>query len=183
MSEATPEPVEVHDTDRSAEKGKGAGRLRKWHSPGNLTSAVYGSVLAASVIIGAGSGRGGFALAAILVVTGLIFWISHVYAETVASVHGGWQFASILTGMRHEWPLMLASVLPALAALLAGLFPHLSRSDGAWLALAVAIGELMVWDYTAVRQAGLTGASKTRALLLNLSIGVVMVGLKLVVPH
>ena len=74
--------------------GVGRAAPRRWPRilpwPQDLTSAVYGSVLAASVIVGAGGGQGGVALAAILLVTGFIFWVAHVYAETVASVHGGW---------------------------------------------------------------------------------------------
>jgi hypothetical protein len=180
MSQTTPEPAASDGHDGG---GARPGRLREWLRPDDLTSAVYGSVLAASVIIGAGGGRGGTALAVILLVTGAIFWVTHVYAETVASVHGGWQVNAILHGLRHEWPLMMAAILPAIAAFIGGLVLSVSPSDGAWLALAVAIGELEVWGYIAVRKAGLTGPSRPRTLLLNLSIGIVMVGLKLVVPH
>jgi hypothetical protein len=81
--------------------------------PSNLAAGIYGSVLAASVAVGA-SGHDETALAVILVVTGFVFWVAHVYAETAASVHGGWQVGAIRRGMRHEWPLMGAALPPAL---------------------------------------------------------------------
>ncbi len=148
----------------------------------NLASAVYGSVLAASVIVGSGDSHGGLQLAAILLVTGLVFWVAHVYAETVASVHGGWHLGSIAHGMRHEWPLMVASILPAIAAAVTAAFDGLSPADGAWAALAVAIAEQQIWGLIAVRRAGLGGSMLARTVVLNLLIGLVMVALKLAVP-
>ncbi len=148
----------------------------------NLTSAVYGSVLAASVIVGSGDGHGGVALAVILLVTGFVFWVAHVYAETVASVHGGWQIGSIGQGLRHEWPLMVASILPAIAAAVTATFENASPADGAWVALAVAIAEQQVWGVMAVRRAGLTGGAMARTIVLNLLMGGVIVVLKLAVP-
>ena len=59
----------------------------------------------------------------LLIASGLVFWIAHVYAATVASVHGGWHFGAIRTGMAHEWPVAFAAIPPAIAALVAGLLP------------------------------------------------------------
>ena len=150
--------------------------------PSNLTSAVYGSVLAASVVVGSGGSHSGWALAIILLVTGFVFWSAHVYAETVASVHGGWQFGAIWTGMRHEWPLMFAAVPPAIAAATSSILSDLSPADGAWLALGVAVIEQQAWALAATRRAGLHGGDLARTMLLNIAIGAVIVALKLAVP-
>jgi hypothetical protein len=150
--------------------------------PRNIASAVYGSVLAASVIVGSGDTQGGVALALILLVTGLVFWLAHVYAITVASVHGGWHMAALLQGMRHEWPLMFASVPPAAVAAIVALFPNVSPADGAWLALAVAILEQQVWGLAAARRAKLSGRDLAWTVLLNLGMGAIIVALKLAVP-
>jgi hypothetical protein len=107
--------------------------LPKWPRwlpwPQNLTSAVYGSVLAASVGVGSGDTHGALGLSVILLVTGFVFWVAHVYAETVASVHGGWHMRAIRDGL-HEWPLMFASVPPAAAAAAAGVFQDISPGQG-----------------------------------------------------
>ncbi len=155
-------------------------RLLPW--PDNLTSAVYGSVLAASVVVGSGGSHSGWALAVILLVTGFVFWLAHVYAETVATVHGGWHIGSIWRGMRHEWPLMFAAIPPAVAATASSIFAELSPAGGAWLALGVAIFEQQTWALAAARRAGNRGPDLARTMLLNLGMGAIIVALKLAVP-
>jgi len=149
----------------------------------NYTSAVYGSVLAATVVVSAGDLRSPLTLAILLVASGLTFWFAHVYAATVAGVHGGWQLGSIWTGMRHEWPVAFAAIPPAIAALSAALIPEVSVTDGVWAALIVAIVEQQLWGYAAVRNAKLSGPALTRTMLLNVFMGFIILGLKLSVGH
>ena len=148
----------------------------------DYTSAVYGSVLAASVIVSAGDARSPVALAVLIVVSGFVFWIAHVYAATVASVHGGWHVAAIRTGMQHEWPVAAAAIPPAIAALVCGWIPALSVANGSWAALLVAIAEQQIWGWAAVRRANLSGAILARTVALNLFMGFVIVALKLALP-
>jgi len=152
-------------------------------NPQNYAAAVYGSVLASSVIISAGDLRQPVTLAVLLVTSGLVFWIAHVYAATVASVHGGWHYGAIRTGMAHEWPVAFAAIPPAAAALIAGLIPSVTLSDGVWAALIVAIAEQQLWGYAAVRHARLSGSALTRTMLLNVFMGFIIVALKLGVGH
>ena len=148
----------------------------------DYTQAVYGSVLAATVIVSSGDSRGPFTLAVLLMVSGIVFWLAHVYAATVSSVHGGWHAAAIRTGLRHEWPVAAAAVPPAVAALICGWIPNISPSDGVWIAFLVAIAEQQLWGIAAVRHAGLTGTTLTRTVALNFSMGIVIVVLKLAIP-
>lgn len=148
----------------------------------DYTQAVYGSVLAATVIVSSGDSRGPLTLAVLLMISGVIFWLAHVYAATVASVHGGWRTAAIRAGMRHEWPVAAAAIPPAAAALACGWIPYISPSDGIWVALIVAIAEQQFWGLAAVRHANLTGRPLTRTVALNLSVGVIIVALKLAIP-
>src|SRR3954453_7078672 len=74
-------------TTRTGDPGAAAG------APGDLranyTGAVYGSLLAASVVVGAAVGGGGRldvgpgGVAALLIVTGLVFCVAHAYARLV----------------------------------------------------------------------------------------------------
>ncbi len=155
---------------------------RMRHRP-NYSAAVYGSVLAASVVVSSGDLRAPSVLAILLVISGLVFWIAHVYAATVAGVHGGWHRGAIVSGMRHEWPVAFASIPPAIAALVCGALPNVSVNDGAWAALIVAIVELQIWGFAAVRSIDLTGRALTRTLLLNAVMGLVIVVLKVGVGH
>ena len=148
----------------------------------DYTPAVYGSVLAASVIVSSGESRGPLTLAVLLMISGIIFWLAHVYAATVASVHGGWHTAAIRTGMRREWPVAAAAIPPAVAALASGWIPDISPSDGIWVAFLVAVVEQQLWGLAAVRHAKLTGTALTRTVALNLCVGIVIVALKLAIP-
>ncbi len=149
----------------------------------DYTSAVYGSILAATVVVSAGDLRSPGALALLLIVSGLVFWLAHIYAATVAGKHGGWHLDSILASLRHEWPVALASLPPAAAAAAAALLPRFTPADGAWLALAVAILEQQIWGYAAARNAGLTRGDLAKTMLLNVVLGVIIIVLKLAVAH
>jgi hypothetical protein len=149
----------------------------------DYTSAVYGSVLAATVVVSSGDLRSPAALSTLLLVSGVVFWIAHVYAATVAGRHGGWHLGSIRTSMKHEWPVAFAAVPPAVAAAVCGLVPNISVTDGVWAALVVAIGEQQLWGYAAVRNAKLKGTALTVTILLNVVMGFIIVGLKFGVGH
>jgi len=149
----------------------------------DYTSAVYGSVLAATVVVSAGDLRSPAALSTLLIVSGIVFWIAHVYAATVAGRHGGWHIGSIREGMKHEWPVAFAAVPPAIAAAVCGLLPEITVTDGVWAALVVAVGEQQLWGYAAVRNAKLTGPALTRTMLLNVFMGFIIVALKFGVGH
>lgn len=149
----------------------------------DYTSAVYGSILAATVVVSAGDLRSPAALALLLIVSGLVFWLAHIYAVTVAGRHGGWHLDSIRASLRHEWPVAFASLPPAAAAGIAALLPRLTPNDGAWIALGVAIAEQQIWGYAAARNAGLARRDLVKAMLLNVVLGVIIIALKFAVGH
>ncbi len=149
----------------------------------DYTSAVYGSVLASTVIVSSGELRAPGMLALLLVVSGVVFWFAHVYAMTVAAVHGGWQVGAIGAGLRHEWPVAFAAIPPAIAALVCGSVPNLSVTDGVWAALAVAIVEQQIWGYVAIRSVRLSGLAVIKTMLLNLGIGLLIVAMKVGIGH
>jgi len=168
--EATP-AASAEPDDPSADGGR------------DYTSAVYGSVLAATVVVSAGDLRSPTALAVLLLISGLVFWLAHVYAATVAGRHGGWHAGAIRAGMTHEWPVAFAAVPPAIAAAVCGLIPAVTVATGVWAALAVAILEQQLWGYAAVRHAKLTGPDLTKTMLLNVLMGIIIVTLKVGVSH
>jgi hypothetical protein len=156
----------------------------------NYTGAIYGSLLAASVVVGAAAGAEGdyelppVRLAALLVATGLVFWLAHAYARLVGDrVHHaalGWQ--EIRRVARHEWPLFQTALPPAGAALLFGLLGA-SNAAAAWAALAVAIVGQVGWaTFTTIRN----GAGTRLVLvtvLVNLLLGLLIVVLKAALHH
>jgi len=177
MSEHQPDPSIRGELDEPAPEP-----LRQQPSR-NYTAAVYGSVLAATVVLSSGDLRAPGVLALLLIVSGVVFWLAHVYAATVAAVHGGWQPGAIMAGLRHEWPVAFAAIPPAIAAVIGGSFPMVTATEGAWAALIVAIVEQQAWGYAAVRNARLSGTVLARTMLLNLSIGLIIVVVKVGLAH
>ena len=125
-------------------------RQRPWDAITPRPSTARCSVLAATVVVSAGDLRSPAALAVLLLVSGVVFWLAHVYAATVAGRHGGWHAGAIRAGMHHEWPVAFAAVPPAIAAAVCGLIPGITATEGVWAALAVAVVEQQLWGYTAV---------------------------------
>ncbi|MFC9328493.1 hypothetical protein [Kitasatospora sp. NPDC057015] len=152
----------------------------------DYAGALYGSLLAASVI--AASSAGGefprVQLMVLLLVTGLVFWAAHVYArlagERLIGQTVGWAEVRIVG--RHEWPIVEAAVLPAAAVALSPLL-GLGLAGGAWLGLAVAVAQQVAWACIGALHAG---ASRTQAGvegLVNLVLGLVIVGAKATLGH
>jgi hypothetical protein len=156
----------------------------------NYTGAVYGSLLAGSVVVGAGAGAGGnyylspLRLAAVLVATGLVFWLAHGYARLVGEQvhHAALSWREIRWVARHEWPLFQTMLPPVAAALLFGLLGA-SDAAAAWAALTAAIIEQVGWaTFITLR----TGASKPLVLvsvLVYLVLGLLIVALKAALHH
>ena len=142
-------------------------------------------MLAATVIVSSGYHRSPVSLAVLLVVSGIVFWVAHVYAATVATVHGGWRARAVRTGLAEEWPVAAVAIPPALAALICGWLAHQGEIAivAVWAALIVALVEQQVWGVISARRAELTGTVLARTFALNVAVGLVIVSLKLWLPH
>ncbi|MFE0191474.1 hypothetical protein [Streptomyces sp. NPDC058989] len=147
----------------------------------DYAGAVYGSLLAASVVAGAGT-LGSFPrlkLVLLLLCTGVVFWAAHVYARLVGDrlVHESLSRQEIRRVCVDEWPIVQAAVPPAAAVAvspLLGLGPY----GAAWLGLAVAAAEQVGWASVAVVQAGAPRRLVLLAGAVNLLLGLTIVALK-----
>ncbi|MFC5910449.1 hypothetical protein [Streptacidiphilus monticola] len=150
----------------------------------DYAGAVYGSLLAASVI--AASGVHGehprLSLIVLLLVTGVVFWAAHVYARVAGEREAGrdvsWR--QVRAVGRHEWSIVEAAALPALAVLVS---PWLGTGENAWLALGVAVAQQVAWATLGARRAG---ASPRQILVegsVNLVLGLLIVVAKAAVGH
>ncbi|MFF8769435.1 hypothetical protein [Kitasatospora sp. NPDC015120] len=164
-------PGPAPDPDRDARRTDYAG-------------AVYGSMLAASVI--AASSLGGphprLSLILLLVVTGLVFWAAHVYAHVAGQREAGRRVTrrQVRAVGRHEWPIVEAAGLPALAVLLS---PWLDPGENAWPALGVAVAQQVGWAGLGARRAGAAPRQVVAEGAVNLLLGLVIVVAKVAVGH
>ncbi|MEU1616807.1 hypothetical protein ABZ479_05815 [Streptomyces sp. NPDC005722] len=152
----------------------------------NYTGAVYGSLLAASVVAGAGS-AGPYPrlqLVLLLICTGLVFWVAHVYAGFVGDRlrGGGVTRREIRRVCVREWPIVQAALLPAAAVAVSPLL-GLGLEGTAWLALSVAVAQQVGWAGAAVVRVGASRWEVVSAGFVNLVLGLVIVAAKVALQH
>ncbi|WP_188197047.1 hypothetical protein [Nonomuraea sp. SYSU D8015] len=160
--------------------------------PGSLpervefAGAVYGSLLAASVVAGSavdGTPISAGNLVVVLLCTGVVFWLAHVYATVVSSGIHPLTWQRLGTACRRDWPVAQASFPPAVAAAFASAF-GMSDVVATWTAMVVAVAGQVAWAVAAA----VTARSSVRVVVVfavaNLALGVAIVTLKtLVAPH
>ncbi|MFE0462394.1 hypothetical protein ACFW1A_24380 [Kitasatospora sp. NPDC058965] len=150
----------------------------------DYTGAVYGSMLAASVIAASGveGAHPRLSLVLLLLVTGVVFWIAHVYAHVAGHREAGRgiTWSQVRRVGRREWPLVEAAALPALAVLVS---PWLGTGDSAWLALAVAVAQQVLWATLGAHRAGAPPRQVAAEGAVNLLLGLVIVAAKVAVGH
>ena len=94
-----------------------AGHRAERRAHADYTGGVHGSMLAASVVIGAGS-LGSFPrteLVLLLLLTGTVFWIAHVHAQLFGArlAQQAPDHRLVMRVCRDEWPIVKAAVPPA----------------------------------------------------------------------
>ncbi|MEU4009991.1 hypothetical protein [Streptomyces pseudogriseolus] len=156
------------------------------HPHADYTGGVYGSMLAASVIVGAGT-LGSFPrleLMLLLLLTGAVFWIAHVHAHLFGArlAQRPPDRAVVLRVCREEWTIVKAAVPPALAVAV-GPVLGLDVQGGQWFALSVAVTGQVGWSVAAARQAGAPGRLLVLSALVNLVLGLVILASKLWLKH
>ncbi|GAB2749413.1 hypothetical protein GCM10027072_52760 [Streptomyces bullii] len=157
-------------------------------SPGSVrtpyTGAVYGSLVAASVVAGA-SAAGPYArleLVLLLLCTGVVFWAAHAYATLVGDLlpHRPLTWSGVGRVCAHEWPIVQAAVAPAAAVAISPVL-GLGVEGAAWLALGVAVVQQVAWATAAVLRAGASRRAVVSAAAVNLALGLVIVAAKVAV--
>ncbi|MEV5875382.1 hypothetical protein AB0L75_14345 [Streptomyces sp. NPDC052101] len=161
-----------------------------WHRPDrprtDYTGAIYGALLAASVIAGTGA-FGPFprlGLVLLLLVTGIVFWAAHVYARLAGErIHGELLTWDEVRGVaRDEWPMVQAAVPPAIAVAISPLL-GLGLAGTAWFALGVALAEQVLWASVAAVRAGASRRLVAVSGLVNLVFGLIIVVAKTAIHH
>ncbi|MFD6905354.1 hypothetical protein [Streptomyces sp. NPDC060077] len=148
----------------------------------DYTGGVYGSMLASSVIVGAGT-LGSFPrveLVLLLLLTGGVFWIAHVHAQLFGArlAQRRPDRAVVLRVCREERTIVKAAVPPAVAVAVSPVL-GLGVQGTQWLALSVAVTGQVGWSVAAARQAGATRHLMVLSAVVNLVLGMVILSAKL----
>ena len=153
----------------------------------DYSGAVYGSLLAASVVAGTSTTQEAPApwkLAILLLATGIIFWLTHFYAHLVGGSHPHHRLTrqSIHHVAVREWPIAQASGPPAGAAV-AGMLLGLTDATSAWLALAAAVAGQVGWAIAGTVATGAGRGVVALSAAVNLCLGLLIVVLKTLLAH
>ncbi len=151
----------------------------------NYAGAIYGTILATSVVAGLSEGGQVADGPAALVVlsTSIVFWIAHVYAGLLGQHlerHGGLTWSRLHRVARHERPI-LASGLPPAAVLALGTIGIFERDTAYAVAIGIGVLSLVLWGVAYAREQGYGLVGMLVAGLLNGLLGFLIVGLKVVV--
>ncbi|BBC34033.1 Membrane protein [Streptomyces graminofaciens] len=152
----------------------------------DYTGGVYGSMLAASVVIGAGT-LGSFPrveLVLLLLLTGVVFWIAHVHAQLFGArlAQQVLDRLTVLRVCRDEWPIVKAAVPPAVAVAVSPLL-GLDVEGAGWLAVSVAVAGQVGWSVAAARHAGASWRLLTVTASVNLLLGLLIISFKIALTH
>ncbi|WP_331766480.1 hypothetical protein [Embleya sp. NBC_00896] len=152
----------------------------------DYAGAVYGSLLAASVVAAAGT-LGQFPrlqLILMLIITGLVFWAAHVYAHLVGErlVGQSWTWREVRRVAGHEWSIVEAAALPAAAVAVSPVL-GLSVNSAGWLALGIAVFQQVLWASLGAARAGATRGLVIAEGAVNLVLGLVIVAAKAALGH
>lgn len=152
-----------------------------------LGGFIYGTIIVLGVVV-AGSKAypdDSGSIAALVVVTSIVFWLAHVYAHGLAYSVADDQhlsFAALRTVARREGSIVEAALPPA-AALTLGALGVISTQAAVWAALALGLIVLAAQGIAVARIERLGWLGTVGIVAANLTLGLVLVGLKLLVSH
>ena len=151
-------------------------RPRVLDTTGSVTEGIYGLILATSVIAVSReyeSSNAGL-IGATVFVTGVVFWLAHVYARVLAGSMAERRLlnrSEIRGVLRHDWPLVEVTV-PLVLILLAGAVGLVPDKAAILAATIAALAELAA----AGSYAAHTGGASVRGTLLSALIAVALGG-------
>lgn len=156
-------------------------------SPARIAGTVYGTIVVMGAL--AAGAHGGTIraaeLAAIVVGTVIVLWISHVYAHSLAeTIARGRRLdrAELASVARRELAMPLAAVAPV-GALVLGAVGILENSTAAWLAMGCGLAALAAAGVAYAKAERLELIGSAAIVAVNLALGLVLVGLKAGLAH
>jgi hypothetical protein len=152
-----------------------------------LGGFIYGTIVVLAVLVAGVKAYPHEAghIAGLVAVTSAVFWLAHVYANSLAYSVAQDQhlsLAALRNIARHEAAILEAAV-PSLAALLLGAFGIVSTSLAVWIAVVLGLVVLFAQGITFARIERLGRLGTFVVVLVNLGLGVTLIGLKLLVSH
>ena len=169
------------------ERPAAAGHFSRSAIGERLGGFIYGTLIVLAVVVAGArayphdAGR----IAALVVVTSVVFWVAHVYAHALAHsvAHDEHlSLAEVRYVARREASILEAAV-PPLAALLLGAFGVLSTKTAVWVAFGLGLVVLAVEGVTYARVERLGWLGTLVVLGANVGLGLALVAVKVFLTH
>ena len=145
---------------------------------GDPASAVYGTILAASLLIA--SFGNAYEIFFSVIGTGIVVWLAHAHVNVMRSVVRGGKSVEakdVLHTLAEEWPLAQASLSPAAPMILA-MLGILSTDTAADLGLIICFASLIAWGIDISRAAKLSRRATVFTIGINVGLGLMLVILR-----
>jgi hypothetical protein len=168
-------------------RGRNAFRRLLFVPSQGIAGTVYGTIVVMATITAGSKGDDVdmWRLAVVVGVTVLVFWVAHVYSDTLAeSLERGRQldWAEFRAVAHREFAMPAAAIAPC-GALVLGALHVLAAATAAWIALGLGVATLAV---VGARYAMLERLGPGRTVLtvaINMTLGLAIVALKALVSH
>ncbi|TAK70211.1 MAG: hypothetical protein EPO13_04435 [Actinomycetota bacterium] len=154
----------------------------------NYAGAIYGSLLAASTIIGTAATADDLPepgqLLAAVAVTATVFWLLHVYVRVIGEElpRGHRVTAAVRRAAALESPILAAAAVPTVVLLLA----VAADEPGDWTAatsLAAALVTQVVATWLALRATGARRLAVVLGVIVSIALGIGLILLKALLTH
>jgi len=153
---------------------------------GTVASTVYGTIVVMATVTAAyATVKHPSKLAGIVTSTVLVFWIAHVYAHGLSesiTLSRRLTLDELVHIARREAGLLFAAAAPV-AVLVVGATGVVHETTAVWLALAIGLVTLAAEGLRYARFRGFGRAGTLGAIVVNLSLGLLVVVLKVAVAH
>jgi hypothetical protein len=150
----------------------------------DASGVIYGTMVTAGAIVAASEGaQSAVEVAATVVVTLLLYWVAHSYAEVLGNAQAvapSWKVAG--RELALESRMVAACVLPLCVLLLTSLLGA-GFELATTISLLATVGLLFIWGMLAARRAELSRAWAVASGGVYTVLGVAIVALKLVLVH
>jgi hypothetical protein len=161
--------------------------VRRRQTGERLGGFIYGTIIVLAVIVGGARAfehEAGY-IAGLVAVTVVVFWLAHVYADSLAHAVANDEHLSLaeLRRIAHREASILEAAVPPLVALLLGAFGILSTKVAVWVAFGLGLVVLCAQGITFARVERMGRLGTLAVVAANLGLGVALVGLKLLVSH
>ena len=152
-----------------------------------LAGFIYGTIVVLAVLVAGArafpddTGR----IAAMVLVTSVVFWLAHVYAHGLAHsvAHDEHLSLADLQRIGRREGSVVEAAVPPLVALLLGVFGVVSTNTAVWAAFGLGLVVLGAQGIVFARVERLGWAGTLGVVAANLALGIALVALKVFVTH